>query len=120
MEFSESQPIYKQIVDYCHRCIMSGEWREWERIPSTKDLSVALGVNNRTVLKAFDELNESEVIFQKRGLGYFVSSSAPERIRALMRAEFMTKTLPKMIETMRSLGITREELLRAFDTHPHQ
>ncbi len=69
MEFNENRPIYKQIIDYCFSHIMSGEWAYESRIPSTKDMSVTLAVNNRTVLKAYDDMHALGVIYQKRGLG---------------------------------------------------
>lgn len=105
MDFNNNKPIYKQIVEYCYRNIMSGNWTADGRVPSTKDLSVELAVNNRTVLKAFEELSDSGVIFQKRGLGFFVSSDAKDLIVAARRKEFMETTLPEFVAQMQLLGL---------------
>lgn len=112
MEFAPDKPIYRQIVDYCCQHILSGEWPAAQRIPSTKELSVALAVNNRTVMKAFDDLHAAGVIYQKRGVGYFVADTgATDRINALMRAEFLQFTLPEFITRMRMAGLTAADIL---------
>lgn len=110
MQFNNDLPIYRQIGDYCRRCITSGEWSAGSRIPSTKDLCEQLAVNNRTVLKAFDELADEGVIFQRRGMGYYVAEDARSRILDLERREFMNTTLPQMVETMKRLGISRADI----------
>ena len=56
MEFNTSKPIYRQIVDFCYHEIATENWAAEGRIPSVKDLSVKLAVNNRTILNAYDEL----------------------------------------------------------------
>ena len=75
MDFSNNKPIYKQIIDYCYGKIMAGEWLPDARIPSIKELSVTMVVNSRTVLKAYDDMQALGVIYQRRGMGYYV---APE------------------------------------------
>ena len=92
MEFSDTKPIFRQIIEYCYLRILSGEWEVGGRIPSTKELAVTLAVNNRTVLKAYDEMHDLGVIYQKRGLGYFISAEAHSLILAGRRREFMDVT----------------------------
>lgn len=113
MEFSDNLPIYKQIIEYCYDCVLGGKWPSDGRIPSTKDLSVELAVNNRTVLKAYDDLHASGIIYQKRGLGYFVSPEACELIIATRRRDFFDRVVPDVARQMRSLGISADELLKA-------
>lgn len=110
MEFNTSKPIYRQIVDFCYHEIAAENWAAEGRIPSVKDLSVKLAVNNRTILNAYDELQDQGVIYQKRGLGYFVSSDAKERILESQRKEFFDETVPAICARMKLLGITPEEL----------
>lgn len=111
MDFDNNKPIYRQITDYCCRMITSGKWVPEGRVPSVKELSLLLTVNNRTVLKAFEELNDMGVIYSKRGLGYFVTSEAKKIILQQQRQEFMTTTLPDFINTMRILGLTAKDIL---------
>ncbi|HCO66219.1 MAG TPA: GntR family transcriptional regulator, partial [Dysgonomonas sp.] len=52
MEFKTNKPIYQQIVDFCFRKILTGEWMEDERIPSVRELGMLLQVNPNTVMTA--------------------------------------------------------------------
>lgn len=116
MEFADNKPIFRQITDYCRQHILSGAWAAGGRIPSTKELAVELAVNHRTVMKAYDDMNEAGVVFQKRGLGYFVAADAIEAIHRQMRAEFMTTTLPEFIAAMRMAGLTPADVIPLIDT----
>lgn len=111
MDFSNNKPIYKQIIDYCYGKIMAGEWETDGRIPSIKELSVAMAVNTRTVLKAYDDMQDLGVIYQRRGLGYYVSPDASDIILTERRKEFYEVTLPQFMSEIELLGISREELL---------
>ena len=110
MDFNENKPIYKQIVDLCYARIISDVWHTDGRVPSIKELSVELAVNNRTVLKAFEELQSQGIIYPKRGLGYYVSADAPGLILEARRAEFFRDIIPDLRERMRLLGITLADI----------
>ena len=108
MDFNEQQPIFRQIEDYCQQRIVGGAWHEGERIPSTKEL--ALDLSNRTVMKAYDSLAEKGVIYQRRGLGYYVADGAVELIMKLQREEFMKVSVPEIARKMRELNISLDDL----------
>ncbi|MBD5185651.1 MAG: GntR family transcriptional regulator [Bacteroidales bacterium] len=114
MEFTNNKPIYKQIADYAFSCILSGEWKPQERVPSVRELAVQLAVNNNTVLKAMDFLQAREVIYPKRGMGFFLAADAPERVMAARREEFFSTTLEAVRSEMEMLGITPEEVAEAL------
>lgn len=118
MDFNENKPIYKQIVDLSHARIIADEWHVDGRVPSIKELSVELAVNNRTVLKAFEELQSQGIIYSRRGLGYYVSPEAPRLILEARRAEFFNETLPELRERMRLLGITLSDIAPHLDWLP--
>ncbi|MCM1504211.1 MAG: GntR family transcriptional regulator [Muribaculum sp.] len=112
MDFSENKPIYKQIIDYCYMQIITDEWIADGRMPSIKELSVAMSVNNRTVLKASEDMQAENVIYQKRGLGYFVSPDAKANINRVKREEFFATTLPEFLREMTTAGIRPDELIQ--------
>lgn len=111
MEFATNKPIFRQVADHCIAQIRNGAWTEGERIPSTKELAVELAVNNRTVMKAYDDLSESGIIFQRRGLGYYVAPDAAEKITAFFRREFIDNILPELRTQLELSGLLPEELL---------
>ncbi len=110
MEFNDNKPIYRQILDYAFNCILTGIWQEGEMIPSVRELTSELGVNNRTVLKALDELQSLRVIEPRRGLGFLLARNGVEIIRNERKREFFENTIPQIVEEMRILGITPEEV----------
>ena len=86
--------------------ILLGVYPEGERIPSVRDYAVSLEVNTNTAFKTYECLAREEVIFNKRGMGYFVSVGAKEKIHAERRADFIRRVLPDVFRNMRMLGIS--------------
>lgn len=72
MEFNEHKPIYLQIADNLCDKILSGEWQPEERIPSVRELGIVLGVNPNTIMRTYEHLQSADVIFNKRGVGYYI------------------------------------------------
>lgn len=109
--FSTDKPIYKQTIEYFFNCILSGQWIEGGKIPSVRELALALTVNTHTVLKALDLLQQQQVIMPKRGMGYFLEPNAKDIVRTLRRQEFFNSKLPEILNEMRMLGITLDEII---------
>ena len=107
IEFSNNKSIYRQIIDYAYLQILTGAWRPGERIPSVRELTASLGVNARTVLKAMDSLQASEMIISKRGMGC-------TKVNAERRREFFSTTLPAFLSEMKILGIPAEDIIEAI------
>ena len=117
MEFSDTQAIYQQVADHVCEMILRGEWPEGERIPSVRELAVELEVNPNTVNKGYAYLQDRDLIHNQRGIGYFVSTDAAERTRAMKREEFFRDELPRVFRTMRLLGVNVEELEQRFSSY---
>ena len=75
MTFSNDKPIYIQMADRLCDEILSGVYQDDDRIPSVREYAVLLEVNTNTAVKAYDELARANIIYNKRGLGYFVTNS---------------------------------------------
>ena len=95
--------------------IISGQYEEDSRIPSVREYAVLLQVNTNTAMKAYDQLARDEIIYNKRGLGYFVKSGAKEKIITVRRKEFMEQQLPELFRNMRLLGISFDDIRSAWD-----
>lgn len=91
--------------------ILIGTYAEGDRVPSVRDYSVALGVNTNTAVKTYDYLGREGVIFNKRGMGYFVSPGAKDKILQERRAVFVKDTVPTIFKDMELLGISIDDLL---------
>lgn len=110
MNFNNDKPIYIQMADRLCNEIISGKYNANDRIPSVREYSVLLGVNTNTAVKTYENLAREEVIYNKRGLGYFVSQGAKERIMEQRRKEFLESTLPEMFRQMSLLEINIDEI----------
>ncbi len=114
MNFRSDTPIYLQIANWCFTCIATGQWVPDERIPSVRELAVALSVNTHTVLKALEYLQKHDIIAPRRGLGYFLASDAKEMVSTARKEQFFTDTLPEVFKEMNLLGINIDEVVDAY------
>ena len=114
MNFNDNKPIYRQIIDYCFGCILSGQWLPDHRIPSVREMAQQLAVNTHTVLKAFEYLQGADIILPRRGMGSFLAADAPDRVVSARRQEFFDETLPDIFRQMQLLGISIDDVAARF------
>ena len=114
MEFKESQAIYLQIGHYICEQILLGRWKVDERIPSVREMGAALEVNPNTVMRAYDFLQSEEIIFNKRGLGYFVADKAQKNIIDYRKTQFLGQELPLVFKNMQLLEMSFNELEQEY------
>ena len=115
MTFSNDKAIYVQMADRLCDEILAGKYQDDDRIPSVREYSVLLEVNTNTAVKAYDELARANIIYNKRGLGYFVTPGAKKQILKERKKEFMKNRLPELFRQMQLLGITLEDVKVAYD-----
>ncbi|TXN35358.1 GntR family transcriptional regulator [Flagellimonas hymeniacidonis] len=120
MDFDNSKPIYLQIVDFFYENILVKRWQEEERIPSVREVAMMVEVNPNTAIRAFNHLQDLEVIYNKRGIGYFVSSNGYTKVLEIKRKEFMEQLLPEVVKKMSLLGITFDELKNAYNQQENE
>lgn len=116
MKFSNDKAIYVQIADRLMDEILAGQYGDDERIPSVREYAVLLEVNANTTVKAYELLANDDIIYNKRGLGYFVSAGAKKQIKKARKQEFMKQTLPELARKIKMLDISPEEVLQALKT----
>ena len=115
MIFTNDKPIYIQMVDRLCDEILSGVYQDDDRIPSVREYAVLLEVNTNTAVKAYEQLAREEIIYNKRGLGYFVTKGAKKQILKARKTEFMKERLPELFRQMRLLEISMEDIVAAWE-----
>jgi len=110
MEFGDSNAIYLQIADQLSENILLRRWNPGDRIPSVRELAVSIEVNPNTVMRTFNYLQEKGIIYNKRGIGYFVSDDGFEKTKALRKENFIHQELPRLFRELRLLNLTMEDL----------
>ncbi len=114
MEFRDRQAIYMQIADYFGDNILEEQWKSDEKVPSVRQLAIELEVNPNTVMRAYTHLQESGVIYNKRGIGYFVSPNAKTILIDMIKQQFIEVELPEFYRKMQLIGLTFEDLEEMF------
>lgn len=117
MQFDNTQPIWAQIHELLLTRIAEGEWREEERVASVRELGGALAVNPNTVMRAYERATDEQLIYNRRGIGYFVSEGAQARAAALLRERFEREQLPRIFRSMQRVGISAEEFVSLYKNY---
>ena len=112
MEFDVNRPIYLQICDSLSESILTGEIKPDERILSVREYAAQIGVNPNTVARSYEALTSDGIIYNKRGIGYFVSAVAPQKVLESARQSFYENELPQFVKRMRLLNISFEDIMK--------
>ena len=110
MEFKDNQAIYLQIADHFCDNILQNKWQKEQKIPSVREVAVQLEVNPNTVMRTYGLLQDQGIIYNKRGIGYFVSEDGYTKTQTMKKDQFFNEELPTLFKTMEMLGIDMEEL----------
>ncbi|MFI3303603.1 MAG: GntR family transcriptional regulator [Rikenellaceae bacterium] len=117
MIFSDTKPIYIQISDLILDKIMDQAWVEDSRIPSVREMGGELEVNPNTVMRAYEWLSERGIIYNKRGIGFFVSADALRIITDQRRAQLISVGLKDIARQMKQLDVTVDEVMQHLNNH---
>lgn len=111
MEFNSNRSIYLQIYDAICEQILEGVLKPHDRIPSVREYGAEIGVNPNTVMRSYEKLTMDGIIYNKRGIGYFISQDAFDITMYTQRKQFIDNELPLIIRRMQLLGIDPKEYL---------
>lgn len=115
MNFKDKEAIYLQIADYVSEHISLGKWLPEQKIPSVRELAVELQVNPNTAMRTYEYLQNQEIIFNKRGLGFFVTANAISKIKTIRKERFLQQELPDFFTSIYLLGIDLDEILQHYE-----
>lgn len=110
MEFKENPAIYIQIAEYVCEQILLKKWKLGDKIISIRDLAIQMEVNPNTVQRAYDFLQQQNIITNKRGIGYFTEDDAMERILSFRREQFIENELPVFMRNMFLLKLNFKQI----------
>jgi GntR family transcriptional regulator len=109
-EWNDSQPIYRQLRDRSVHMILDGALHEGDPLPSVRNVAAEFRVNPLTVLKAYQQMVDEDLVEMKRGLGMFVKPGARDLLLKGERQKFLTDEWPRVAATIERLGLTQKEL----------
>ena len=110
MNFKDNKAIYLQIADRIGDDVLSGKLAVEAKIPSVREMAAQIEVNANTVARTYEYLQQSGIIYTKRGLGYFVAADARDRIVRQRREQLMQGEMDYFMGQLRAVGVTPDEL----------
>ncbi|HEV8380931.1 MAG TPA: GntR family transcriptional regulator [Gemmatimonadales bacterium] len=117
-EWNDNQPIYRQLRDLVVAMILDRVLKEGDPLPSVRTVAAEYRINPLTVLKGYQQLVDEGLVETRRGRGMFINAGARDLLLQGERQRFLGDEWPRISETIRRLGLTAEELLRAAPGEP--
>jgi GntR family transcriptional regulator len=111
-EWDDTQPIYRQLRDRVIAMILEGVLAEGDALPSVRTVAADYRLNPLTVLKAYQQLVDEELVEMRRGRGMYVNAGARDLLLRSERQKFLDEEWPKIQEKIQRLGLTAKDLLK--------
>lgn len=116
LDYRDARPIYEQVRDNLRRLMVSGAIQEGEKLPSVRSLASNLAINPNTIQRAYAQLEQEGYVYSVSGRGTFVAEGGEQNRR---RCGELCERLRPMLEELRSLGFTLEELAALWKEGEH-
>ena len=95
LDYRDSRPIYEQVKDGLRRLMVTGVLAPGDKLPSVRAMASQLSINPNTIQRAYAELEA-------------------DTQNTARRAELTGKLKP-LLEELKNLGMTREELVQLWE-----
>jgi GntR family transcriptional regulator len=117
-EWSDGQPIYRQLRDRVVAMILDGVLKEGDPLPSVRVVAAEHRVNPLTVLKGYQQLVDEQLVESRRGRGMFINAGARDLLLQGERQRFLADEWPRVHATIQRLGLSAKDLLEAKEPKP--
>ena len=115
MEFDNNTPIYIQVMDMIKKQIVSKELQGGDKLPSVRELAIALKVNPNTIQRTYQELEREGIAETQRGLGRYVTDDG-QRTK-LLKDEMCHTLIQNFIKEMRDLGFADDHIIQMMSNN---
>jgi GntR family transcriptional regulator len=115
--WNDNQPIYLQLRDRVVAMILEGVVGDGDALPSVRNVAAEYKLNPLTVLKAYQELVDQDLVEKKRGRGMYVRDGAQRKLLQDERKAFLEDEWPAIAAKVSRLDLSVEELLAELDKH---
>jgi GntR family transcriptional regulator len=111
--WSDNQPIYRQLRDRVVAMILEDALKEGDPLPSVRSVAAEYQINPLTVLKGYQSLVDEGLVEKRRGLGMFVREGARRNLMKNEREQFLKNEWPQIMQRIQRLGLDVQELVDA-------
>ena len=109
MEFSNSKPIYLQIIENIKKQLIRGELNIGDKIISQREYAQKMKVNPNTVQRAYREMENMNLVETLRGQGTFICKR-PEMLDQI-KEEMAENIMRNFLLEMKSIGFSDEKTI---------
>ncbi|MBR1474773.1 MAG: GntR family transcriptional regulator [Muribaculaceae bacterium] len=117
MNFKDNKAIYLQIADRIGDDVLSGKLAVEAKIPSVREMAAQIEVNANTVARTYEYLQQSGIIYTKRGLGYYVAPDARDTIVRMRREQLMQGEMDYFLGQLKAVGISPADLAKLYQAY---
>ncbi|NNJ73126.1 MAG: GntR family transcriptional regulator [Enterobacterales bacterium] len=104
----DSRPMYLQIIEQIKTNIATNDWPQGFKLPSIRELAVSLRVSVITVKRAYQELENEQVIYTQQGKGSYVADG--ENMGLKLKQVELDKQLVEALKTAKILGMSTDDI----------
>ena len=110
-QWDPDTPIYIQLYQQVVTRILDGYITEGEALPSVRKVAAQYQLNPITISKAYQMLQDEDIVEKKRGKGLFVKHGVQALILERERESFLNSQWPKIAEQINRLQLSATDLL---------
>lgn len=112
LDHNSTTPLYMQIANWLETEILKGNFSVDEKVLSQYQLADMLQINPATAARGLTILSEQDILYDRRGLGKFVTPEAVDIIKKKRKAEVVDNLLKKLVKEAVYLEIEEEQLIK--------
>lgn len=111
IHWQDDKPIYLQLYQQVVTRIIDGNIKEGEALPSVRKVAAQYQLNPLTISKAYQMLQDENLVEKQRGKGLFVKIGVQELMLVREREIFLTEQWPQVLAQINRLKLSAEQLL---------
>ena len=111
--FDNERPIYIQLVELIRIKIVSGEFQRGQKIPSVRELALAMKVNPNTMQKALVELESMNLIYTERTNGKYVTKDT--KLIEKLKDEYAITLATSYFQGMKKIGLGKADSIKYIE-----
>lgn len=111
IQWEQDKPIYLQLYQQIVSRILDGHIKEGEALPSVRAIAAEYQINPITISKAYQMLQDDNMVEKQRGKGLFVLAGAQDAMLTREREEFISKQWPQILQQITRLKLSAKDLL---------
>ncbi len=101
--------MYKQVTDQIKDAIASGTLKPGDKLPSIRELSIALKISIITTKRAYSDLENEGYIITRPGMGSYVADINKEKLREEKLTEISDRLI-KILKTAEKFAIGKDDI----------